>query len=567
MKAAHASAFNRKDQASVDTLRLLAVDMVERARSGHPGFPLGAAPMAYVLWTRFLRHDPGCPGWPDRDRFVLSPGHGSALLYAFLHLSGYGLSLDDLRNFRQWGSPTPGHPELGLTPGVEATTGPLGHGLAMGVGLAMAERSMARRFNRPGFEIFDHRTYALVSDGDLMEGVGAEAASLAGTQGLGKLVYVYDDNHMTIEGHTDLAFSEDVRGRFLAYGWHVSVVSDGGDLPSVWLAIDNAIQETERPTLIMCRTRLGAGSPKEDTPGAHGEPLGAEALAATRANYGFAGQEPFFVDERVAANFLARAKAAAAKRTEWEATLAAYGEKFPDLRAELGRRLASRLPDSLAQGLMEAAAGLFPRDAQVATRVASGKILNLAARDLPELIGGSADLAPSNKTAIEGEDYVSPLRPAARNVHFGVREQAMGAILNGLALHGGLIPFGGTFLVFSDFLRPALRLSALMSLRAVYVLTHDSVGVGEDGPTHQPVEQLAALRVIPNLLVIRPADAFETAAAWGLALDNPGPTALVLSRQNLPVLPPGDFPALRDGVARGGYVLSEAPGGRPEAIV
>jgi transketolase len=563
--AASTKLFNRKDQASVDTLRLLAVDMVEVAKSGHPGFPLGAAPMAYVLWTRFLKHDPKHPDWPDRDRFILSPGHGSALLYAFLYLSGYGLTMDDLKNFRQWHSLTPGHPEKGLTPGVEATTGPLGHGLAMGVGMAMAERSLARRFNQPGFTIFDHYTYGLVSDGDLMEGVASEAASLAGTQGLGKLIYIYDDNQMTIEGHTDLAFSEDVRSRFLAYNWHVPVVSDGEDLHSVKMALDTARLETERPSLIMCRTKLGAGSPKADTPGVHGEPLGIDALAATRAHYGYGDKGPFFVDERVANNFQQRGQAHVGERQEWESRLKEYEKEHSSLASELHRRLHGVLPDTLGQVLQDP--GLFSAETPVATRVASGKVINALAGSLPELIGGSADLAPSNKTVIEGEDFMSPLRPHGRNIHFGVREQGMGAILNGLALHGGFIPFGGTFMVFSDFLRPAMRLSALMSLKVIYVLTHDSVGVGEDGPTHQPVEQLAALRVIPNLMVLRPADAFETVAAWGLAISNPGPTALILSRQNLPVLPPKKYPGLCEGASKGGYILAEAEGSEPEAVI
>ncbi|MDR2366522.1 MAG: transketolase [Deltaproteobacteria bacterium] len=559
--------FNRKDRACVDTLRLLAVDMVEKAKSGHPGFPLGAAPMAYVLWARFLRHDPSRPDWPDRDRFVLSAGHGSALLYAFLHLAGYGLTMDDLKNFRQWGSPTPGHPERGLTPGVEATTGPLGHGMAMGVGLALAERHMAARFNRPGFAIFDHHTYALVSDGDLMEGVASEAASLAGNQGLGKLIYLYDSNDMTIEGHASLTFSEDVRVRFTAYNWHVSLVSDGEDLQSVKVALDAAKQETDRPTLIICRTKLGAGSPKEDTPGAHGEPLGAEGLSATRAHYGYGDKGPFFVDERVAKHFREQAQARAAARARWEETLAAYGREHPVLAAELKRRLGALLPDGLDQALAASARAAFPKGASVATRVASGKAINILAKSLPELIGGSADLAPSNKTLIEGEDFVGALRPDARNFHFGVREQGMGAILNGLALHGGLIPYGGTFLVFSDFLRPAVRLSALMAQKVVYVLTHDSVGVGEDGPTHQPVEHLAALRAIPDLVVMRPADAHETVAAWGLAVAGPGPTALILSRQNLPTLHPDEYPMVTEGVAKGAYVLSPSEGPEPGAII
>jgi transketolase len=567
MTSLGSKAFNRKDRASVDTLRLLAVDMVEKAKSGHPGFPLGAAPMAYVLWTRFLKHDPQNPNWPDRDRFILSPGHGSALLYGLLYLTGYGLTLEDLKNFRQWGSLTPGHPEYGLTPGVEATTGPLGHGFSMGVGFALAERNLAKRFNRPDFNLIDHYTYALVSDGDLMEGVASEAASFAGNQGLGKLIYLYDSNHMTIEGDTDLTFSEDVRVRFMAYNWHVSVVSDVEDLQSVKMALEAAKQETDRPTLIICRTKLGAGSPKEDTPGAHGEPLGPEALAATRAHYGYGDKEPFFVDERVAANYLSSVERSREIRVKWEAALADYQAKYPAEGEELQRRLAGQLPETLSKNLIESANVAFGKGAPIATRASSGKVINILAKNLPELIGGSADLAPSNKTLIEGESFLSSLRPEARNIHFGVREHGMGAILNGIALHGGFIPFGGTFMVFSDFLRPAIRLSALMSKKVIYVLTHDSVGVGEDGPTHQPVEQLAALRVIPNLLVLRPADAFETAAVWELALTTSRPSALILTRQNLPVLTPEKYPDLREGVLKGGYILSEADGPEPEAII
>ncbi|MDR2455100.1 MAG: transketolase [Deltaproteobacteria bacterium] len=559
-----AASFNRKDQASVDTLRLLAADMVETAKSGHPGLPLGAAPLAYVLWTRFLKHDPARPDWPDRDRFILSPGHGSALLYAWLHLAGYGLTLDDLKNFRQWASLTPGHPERGLTPGVEATTGPLGHGFAMGVGLAMAERALAERFNRPDLCLFDHYTYALVSDGDLMEGVSSEAASFAGTQRLGKLVYVYDDNQITIEGRTDITFTEDVRERFMAYGWQVIVVSDGEDLAAVQLAVENARAETERPTLIQARTVIGAGSPKRDSSSAHGEPLGPEAMAATRAHYGYGDKPPFFVDERVSKNFKQRSEAHRDQRVQWEALLADYGRRYPDLFLELTRRLRGDLPDDLAACFDKIA---FAKDKPVATRAASGTVINAIAPALPELLGGSADLAPSNKTKLEGLGSMGPLTPGGRNVHYGIREQAMGAVMNGLAVHGGIIPFGGTFLVFSDFLRPALRLSALMELKVVYVLTHDSVGVGEDGPTHQPIEHLAALRAIPDLRVFRPADAYETLACWKAALEAAGPSALILSRQNLPVLHPEIYPAVTSGPYKGGYVLEDSLSGPPEAII
>jgi len=554
--------FNRKDQAAVNTLRLMAVDMVEAAGSGHPGLPLGAAPMAYVLWSRFLKHDPEDPLWPDRDRFILSPGHGSALLYAWLHLAGYGLSLEDLKAFRQWGSLTPGHPEYGKTSGVEATTGPLGHGFAMGVGLAIAEKMMAQRFNRPRFALFDHHVYALVSDGDLMEGVSAEAASLAGTLGLGRLIYVYDDNRMTIEGPTDLAFTEDVRARFSAYGWQVIVVTEGEDLSSIHQALENARAEQDRPSLVMVRTRLGAGSPKENTPQAHGEPLGREALRATRRFYGYPEDQSFTVDQRVYDHFKKLGQVHQKSRATWLALLAEYEKAFPDEAAELRRRLDGRKPEGWPPSLPE-----FGKGGALATRVASGQVLNALAEMLPELVGGSADLATSNKTELYGAGYFSALNPGGRNLHFGVREEAMGAVANGLALAGGFSPYAATFLVFSDFLRPALRLSAIMKLPVVFILTHDSVGVGEDGPTHHPVEHLAVLRAMPGVTVIRPADAYETRAAWQVALDRRGPTVLALSRQDLPVLHPDDFPALALGAPRGGYILSEAAGGEPEALI
>ncbi|MDR1487788.1 MAG: transketolase [Deltaproteobacteria bacterium] len=554
--------YNRKDQASVDTLRLLAVDMVETAKSGHPGLPLGAAPLAYVLWTRFLVHDPKAPNWPNRDRFILSPGHGSALIYAFLHLAGYGLTIDDLKNFRQFGSPTPGHPEYGHTAGIEATTGPLGHGFAMGVGMALAQRVLAARFNKPGFNLFDHYIYAIVSDGDLMEGVASEAASFAGAQGLSKLVYLYDDNHITIEGGTDITFTEDVRSRFLAYGWQVIVVSTGDDLPAVQLAIENARAEKEKPTLVMCRTKIGAGSPKEGTAGAHGEPLGPQALAATRERYGYGDKPPFFVDERVAENFRKYAESHRVTRTNWEKLLADYAVQYPSEHSELARVLSKELPVEF-----EDLSKLTFDKGAIATRNASGTVINAIARLVPEFIGGSADLAPSNKTMINGQGSLLALSPTGRNIHFGIREHGMGAVLNGMALYGGLIPFGGTFLVFSDFVRPAIRLSALMGLKVIYVFTHDSVGVGEDGPTHQPIEHLASLRIIPNLVVLRPADAYETLASWKIALKRQGPSALILSRQNLTVLHPDDFPSVVDGPNHGGYVLRDSEGGEPQAII
>jgi transketolase len=561
-----AATYNRKDTASVNALRLLSVDMVETAKSGHPGLPLGAAPLLYVLWSRFLKHDPQAPQWPDRDRFVLSPGHGSALLYSLLHLSGYGLTIEDLKNFRKPHSRTPGHPEYGLTPGVEATTGPLGQGFGMGVGLAMAERILAQRFNRPGFELFNHYTYALVSDGDLMEGVAAEAASLAGTHSLSKLIYIFDDNHMTIEGPTDLAFTEDIRGRFSAYGWQVIVVSDGEDLFALHQALVNAQADREKPSLIMCRTRLGAGSPKADTPGVHGEPLGAEALRATREFYGMESLEPFSYDPRVAENFKTRTQSHENTRLQWEELWEKYQKTYPSEASELKRRLSGSLPESLEELVRPGSPPEFAKDKPVATRAASGTILNSLAKDLPELIGGSADLGPSNKTSLSGEGSFLPLNPSGRNIHFGVREASMGAILNGLALHGAFIPFGGTFLVFSDYLRPAIRLSALMRQKVLYVLTHDSVGVGEDGPTHQPVEHILALRAIPNLLVLRPADAYETRALYYVALKRQGPSALILSRQNLGILSPQDYPEVLTGPQKGGYILKDA-NGPPDAII
>jgi transketolase len=508
-----------------------------------------------------LKHDALDPKWPDRDRFIMSPGHGSALLYSILHFSGYDLTLDDLKDFRQPHSKTPGHPELGPTPGVESTTGPLGQGFAMGVGLALAERHLAQSFNKPGYDIFDHYTYALVSDGDIMEGVAGEAASMAGSQGLSKLIYIYDDNHVTIEGTTDITFTENVRERFQAYDWQVIVVNQGEDLPSIYQAIENARQELERPSLIMARTVLGAGSPKAGRPEAHGEPLGPEALEKTREFYGFGGQEPFYVDPRVTQNFLERAKPGAEAHQAWLTLMEGYKKEYPDDYAELMRRLSGNLPDNLKIQVD------FPKDKPVATRAASGTILNALADTLPELIGGSADLGPSNKTILKDKGSLLPLNPLGRNIHFGVREASMGAILNGFALSGGFIPYGGTFLVFSDYLRPALRLSALMDLKVLFIFTHDSVGVGEDGPTHQPVEHLAALRAMPRLLVLRPADAYETLALYRVALKRHAPSALILSRQNLPILHPDDYPSVTDGPTKGAYVLKEAQNASPELIV
>ena len=541
------------DQLCINTLRTLAMDGVQKARSGHPGMPMGTADMAYVLWTRFLEHNPANPAWPDRDRFVLSAGHGSMLLYSLLHLTGYDLPLEELKNFRQWGSRTPGHPEYGCAPGVETTTGPLGQGFANGVGMAIAESFLAATFNRPGFPIFDHFTYGIVSDGDLMEGVSHEAASLAGHLGLGKLIYLYDDNEISIDGSTDLTFTEDVPARFRAYGWHVQEV-DGYDLEGIEATIRAAQAETARPSLIVCHTHIGYGSPnKQDTPGVHGSPLGEEEVRLTKESLGWPPDAHFFIPDETLAVFrqaIGRGRQAEAR---WREAFERYRTAYPEEAALLETLWAGKLPD----GWEETLPTFAPADGPLATRKASGAALNALAPALPTLIGGSADLAPSNVTLLKGYDDFQRETPAGRNLRFGVREHAMGSILNGLALHGGVIPYGGTFLVFSDYMRPAVRLAAMMGLPVVYVWTHDSVWIGEDGPTHQPVEQLAALRAIPNLVVIRPCDGNETAAAWRVALERrDGPTALALTRQKLPVLADTDA----KGVARGAYVLTDTPG-------
>ncbi|MBF0165430.1 MAG: transketolase [Magnetococcales bacterium] len=538
-----------QDALCVTTLRMLAVDMVARAQSGHPGMPLGAAPMAYVLWSRFLRHDPSAPEWPDRDRFVLSAGHGSALLYALLHLFGYDLSLEELKAFRQADSRTPGHPEHGLTPGVECSTGPLGQGLAMGVGMAWAERLLAGRFAAGGGDsLVDHHVYVLASDGDLMEGVAAEAVSLAGHLRLGKLIVLYDDNRISIEGSTELTFTEDVAARFRACGWQTLAVEDGEDLEAIAVAIGSARAERERPSLIRVRTQIGFGSPLAGSAKVHGSPLVGEALTATRAFYRWP-DEAFHVPEAVAGYREAVRGRGREWSRAWAARMAAAEAVEPERVAGLRAALAGELPEGWDAGLN----GLDFGGKPVATRVASGMALNALAKRLPMLLGGSADLAPSNNTHLQdgGE----------RNLHFGVREHAMGAVVNGMALHGGWIPYCATFLVFSDYLRGAMRLSALMGTRVIYVLTHDSVAVGEDGPTHQPIEHLAGLRALPGLTVIRPADARETAVAWRLAVAARGPTALILSRQNLPSLSPDP-----DGVARGAYVVSACEG-EPELVL
>jgi transketolase len=554
-----------RDRLAVNTLRFLAVDMVERARSGHPGAPLGLAPVAHVLWSRFLRFDPADPLWPGRDRFVLSCGHASALLYALVHLAGFDLPLAELERFRQLGSRTPGHPEHGLTPGVETTTGPLGQGVANAVGMALGARLLGARFDRPGRPLFAHSVWVLASDGDLMEGVASEACSLAGHQRLGALKVVYDDNRITIDGPTDLAFSERVGERFAAYGWRVLSVADGNDLAELERALGRAAAEEERPTLVVVRTEIGFGSPnKQGKAEAHGSPLGAEETRLTKEALGWPPGANFRVPEEARAAYDEARRRGAAARAAWLSHRNRLATEEPELAAELARRLAGELPEGWDRDLPT-----FPADAKgSATRVVSGQALNLFARRLPELAGGSADLTPSNNTHLEGEADASPAAPGGRHLRFGVREHGMASILNGMALAGGVRPFGATFLVFSDYMRPAIRLAALMELPVVYVFTHDSVFLGEDGPTHQPVDQLASLRAIPGLAVLRPADANETVAAWRVAIGRrDGPTALALTRQKVPVLP-GSAERAAEGVARGGYVLAETgPERRPDLVL
>jgi transketolase len=552
------------DQLCINTIRMLAVDAVQKANSGHPGMPMGAAPMAYALWTRFLKHNPANPRWPDRDRFVLSAGHGSMLLYSLLHLTGYDLSLEEVKNFRQWESKTPGHPESYLAPGVETTTGPLGQGFTNGVGMAIAERFLAAHFNRPGHTIVDHCTYGIVSDGDLMEGISHEAASLAGHLRLGKLIYLYDDNRISIEGSTDLAFTEDRAARFAAYRWHVQQVDDGNDVEAITRAIRVAQEEAEHPSLILVRTHIGYGSPnKQDKAAAHGEPLGADEVRLTKENLGWPLEPTFLIPSEALARFRQALQEGEKRETEWNARFQSYEKEYPELAEEWKRAMSDELPAGWDKGIP-----VFPADAKgMATRVASGTVLNAIAPDLPTLIGGSADLAPSTKTLIKDADDFRAGHYGQRNMHFGVREHAMGGILSGMALHDGVIPYGATFLIFSDYMRPTIRLAAMMGLKVIYVFTHDSIGLGEDGPTHQPIEQLAALRAIPDLIVIRPADANETAEAWRFAIEHKsGPIALALTRQNLPTLDRAKYtPA--NGLSRGAYILSDTEGERPDVIL
>lgn len=554
---------NKIEKLCINNLRMLAADMVEKAKSGHPGMPMGAAAMAFVLWTRFIRHNPGNPAWPNRDRFVLSAGHGSSLLYALLHLTGYDLPLEELMRFRQWGSKTPGHPEFGHTTGVEVTTGPLGQGIANAVGMAIAERYLASYFNRPCYDIVDHYTYVIAGDGDLMEGVSHEAASLAGHLKLGKLICLYDDNRISIEGSTDMAFTEDRAGRFEAYRWHVQKVDDGNDTESLASAIEAAQAEKDRPSLILVRTHIGYGSPnKQDSPSAHGEPLGTEEIRLTKENLGWP-QEPFYIDEQVRDYFGRAMEKGAYLETKWQELFDSYAGSFSDLADEYRRWMKGLLPQGWDKYIP-----VFPADDKgMATRAASGTVLNALAARMPNLIGGSADLAPSTKTIIKGAGDFGPGSYSGRNMRFGVREHGMGSILNGMALSGGLIPYGATFLVFSDYMRPPIRMAAMMGLKVIYVFTHDSIGVGEDGPTHQPIEHLAVLRAIPGLTVIRPADANETAEAWRCAIGQvKGPTALILTRQNLPTL---DWKTVSSAgkLSRGAYILFEAEGRKPDVIL
>ena len=567
------------DQLSINTIRFLSVDAVQQANSGHPGLPLGAAPMAYVLWTRFLQHNPHNPHWFNRDRFVLSAGHGSMLLYSVLYLTGYDLPLDQLKQFRQWGSDTPGHPERGVTPGVETTTGPLGQGFGNGVGMAIAEAYLSARYNRPGFYLMHHFTYGLVGDGDLMEGVASEAASLAGHLKLGKLIYLYDDNHITLAASTQLSFTEDRVQRFAAYGWHTQSIDDGNDVDAIDRAIRTAQQETERPSLILVRTHIGYGSPhKQDTFAAHGSPLGEDEVRLTKENLGWPVEPPFLVPDAVEQHCRQVVHRGQQVEADWNEKFAAYEQQYPELARELRLLIAGELPPGWDANIPQ-----FHADAKgLATRVASGKVMEAISQTLPGLIGGSADLNSSTHTELpdvgnfeHSAMAVGDLQGSAgvgwsyagRNLQFGVREHAMGAILNGLATHGGTIPFGATFLTFSDYMRPPIRLAALMGIQVVYVFTHDSLALGEDGPTHQSVEQVASLRAIPQLMVIRPGDANETAVAWRVAIETRDrPVALILTRQSVPTLNRSQF-ASADGLRRGAYVLADPPQGDPHIIL
>jgi transketolase len=567
------------DELCVNTLRMLSIDAVQKANSGHPGLPLDASPMAYTLWTHFLKHNPSNPEWYDRDRFILSAGHGSMLLYSLLYLTGYAVSLAQIKQFRQWGSITPGHPEKELTPGVEVTTGPLGQGFANGVGMAIAEAYLAARYNRPGFNIIDHFTYCLVSDGDLMEGVASEAASLAGHLQLGKLIYLYDNNHMTLSAGTQITFTEDRQKRFDAYGWHTQIINDGNNLAEIFNAIEIARQETNRPSLILIKTHLGFGSPhKQDTFEAHGSPLGVEEVKLTKQNLGWPEKPLFYIPDASKKHFHKAVQQGRQQEKKWHTEFSRYAKKHPLLASELQQLIKNELTKNWNENIPQ-----FPADTKgIATRDASHKIMQAINPNLPGFIGGSADLNSSTKTElINFGNFENPTTAvgdlqgsldggwnyAGRNVFYGVREHAMAAISNGLATFNGIIPFSATFLIFSDYMRPAIRLAALMKLQSIYVFTHDSIALGEDGPTHQPIEQLASLRAIPQLIVIRPADANETAVAWKIAIETRhNPVALVLTRQKVPTLDRKQFSSA-EGLRRGAYILADAPKGKPAIIL
>ena len=541
------------DWLCINTIRVLSLDQIQTAKSGHPGMPLGASPMAYVLWDKFLRHNPENPQWFNRDRFILSAGHASAMLYSLLYLYGYDLSLEELKRFRQWGSKTPGHPEYGHTPGVEATTGPLGQGFGMGVGMAIAECFLSNYFNREEFNIVDHYTYAIVSDGDLMEGISSEAAALAGRLKLGKLIYLYDDNHITIDGPTDITWTEDIELRFKAHGWHVITVPDGEDLDAIYGAIKAAQDEKERPSLIRIKTHIGWHSPKQDNPAVHGAPLSEEEAKKTKKALGFPEDRMFYIPQEALNHFRKAVEKGKKLEQEWNEMFKEYRKKYPELAEEFERFISGEIPENWEEGLPV----YTDTSKKIATRSASGETLNKLAEKIPNLIGGSADLASSNKVVLKGKGDFYCDSPSGRNIHFGIREHAMGAAVNGMALHGGLIPFGATFFVFSDYMRASVRLAALMGIHSIFVYTHDSIGVGEDGPTHQPVEHLMSFRVMPDLTVIRPADANETVEAWKIAIKEKKPVVLVLTRQNVPVLDPDKYP-VREGVKKGAYILKDS---------
>jgi transketolase len=550
------------EKLSIDTIRLLSADAVQKANSGHPGMPMGAAAMAYALWTKHLNFDPTDPDWPNRDRFILSAGHGSMLLYSLLFLTGYDLTLDDIKNFRQPDSKTPGHPESHLTKGVETTTGPLGQGFANGVGFAIAQKYLAARYNKPGYDIFDYNIYAIVSDGDLMEGISSEAASIAGHLKLGNLIYLYDDNHISIEGDTNITFTEDTVKRFEAFGWHVQVVEDGNDVSKVSEAIEKAIIEKDRPSIIKVRTHIAFGSPnKADTAGAHGSPLGDEELRLTKINLGWDPDKSFYVPDEVLNFYRSTGEKGKSKNAEWNKLFSEYKKEFPELAEEY----LNLCENKFHEGWTDALPVFDPKDGEVATRSASGKTINAIAKYFPNMIGGSADLEPSNDTFIKGEKSFQPGDYDGRNLHFGVREHSMGAELNGIALTKPLIPYGATFLIFSEYMRAPIRLAAIMGIRTIFIFTHDSIALGEDGTTHQPVEQLISLRSIPNLTVIRPADANETAQAWRVAIEHKtGPVTIILTRQKLPVIDQTKF-AKADNLEKGAYILSDCEG-KPDLI-